>query len=220
MTLDWAEMSFHFYVWDLDRLKHFYFYELLPLFEEENMTEKILKLRQDLEHDIRARDMTVNMEGFTVKLDEEGLDFDLEEPIRDFRLDQERLKQEFSSVVSVQIVRLTDRFLHSMLGQLAPGKRIATGRFKELNEAYEATGLPLNSLAHYRDLHILRLINNVYKHGEGDSKVELKRLKPEWFKNREEPSIEPEQIHDFFEKVKSFCHELLTAVKKSRSKVA
>ena len=216
MTLDWV---LFFYEWELDRLKRFYFHELLPLFEEESITEKSLKLRQDLEHEIRARDMTVNIEGFTVKLDEEGLDFYLEEPIRDFELDQERLKREFSPVVSLQIVRLTDRFLQQMLGRLT-GRKYTGGRLKELHEGYEAAGLPLNSLAHYKDFHILRLINNVYKHGEGDSKIELKQLKPELFRNQGELNIEVEQIGNFFENTKAFCRELLSAVQKSRSNVA
>lgn len=221
MPIDWLEYKSDEASGGLNRLCNFFNKELMPLFLDEVTERKLERYKQDIEPELRR---LAFVEGWPHKMeDEEEFQDWLDGYLENFCYDRQALKREFLCVIVVQITRLIESFLFQAASYVCGDAKAPPKDLKELHHLYEATGLAVRKLESYkRTVHVLWLINNVYKHGAGPSKEELRKTRPDLFEqdsvDGEVLCIDPTKVSDFFEGSKSFLSEFVSAAQVLRRK--
>lgn len=95
----------------------------------------------------------------------------------DWYLTKERLGEQVNGLFCVAVWGQVERFLSSLLKEVERqgAQEPQSRKWPQIIKAYKKKGLHLEALRSFEEANVLRLVNNVVKHGEGTSLDELRK---------------------------------------------
>lgn len=138
-----------------------------------------------------------------------------QEEALDWYLETEQLHYDMNGVFCGAIFRLVERFLKRFVArELLPFRheeQVPRWGLERMRKEYAKAGFCLDAIPWFKKVDTLRLVNNVFKHGEGPSLEELLKREPQFFKIEAEPTA-PQMVGHQVRVPDSYVMEAFLAV--------
>lgn len=174
----WKDWFTNVFVPEIRALEVAVFSKMLPSFdniaeEAEKLTEKEYERLGNRSADADDTDMGDIAE----KAQDKGIEY--------YSL-MSKMKREILAIFYVMLYRLFEQQLFYFYRKEILGVNeeynIEDIKWKDLLARFQGVGIKLNDLKTYKNIHILGLIANIVKHGEGRSEKELRKIESAYFK--------------------------------------